>query len=124
MKARIILFTALFLIGNIAFSQKKHYEHIKHLSELTKDSPDTVYVKAYVTFVYICPPCPPPNQCKPCIPNYFTIADDPKEVKHTIHVEDTDPEKYDNSKKHTFLLKLVKGSDQEIRYAKIIKEKK
>ena len=121
---RVILLIVLFFIGNVAVSQKKHYEHIKHLSQLTKDSPDTCYVKAYVTFVYICPPCPPPNQCKPCIPNYFTIADDPKEVKHTVHVEDENPEKYDNSKKHTFLLKLVKGNDKEIRYAKIIKEKK
>jgi hypothetical protein len=123
MKARNILFS-LMLLGTVMAAQKKHsYEHIK-ISELTKDSPDTCYVKAYVTFVYICPPCPPPNQCKPCIPNYFTIADDPKEVKRTIHVEDDTPENYDNTKKHTFLLKLVKGNEKEIRYAKIIKEKK
>ena len=122
---RILLLIGLLLLGNIVFSQKKSsYEHHKKISELTKDSPDTCYVRAHVTFVYVCPPCPPPNQCKPCIPNYFTIGDDAKEVKRTIHIEYETPNEYEVGKKYTFLLKLVKGKEQEIRYAKLIKENK
>jgi hypothetical protein len=32
---------------------------------------------AYVIDVYVCPPCPPGTECKPCIPDNITIADNP-----------------------------------------------
>ena len=42
-----------------------------------KPSSGTFALIAYIIDVYVCPPCPPGAECKPCIPDNISIADKP-----------------------------------------------
>lgn len=38
-------------------------------------------VKGYVSKIYVCPPCPPPNLCKPCMRNNVVVSERRKRVE-------------------------------------------
>ena len=70
-------------------------------------------VTAYVLDIYKCPPCPPPNQCKPCIPDNIVVTDetDAKDLSRIkrlrIYTDKTD--QFEAKKKYVFTVK-IKGS--------------
>jgi hypothetical protein len=75
-----------------ASSQKsgRSYPLVK-IGTLEKQNADTVRINAFVLDIYLCPPCPPPAQCKPCIGNHFTATDekptDPTKIGYEKRLE-------------------------------------
>ena len=70
-------------------------------------------IAAYVLDIYKCPPCPPPNQCKPCIPDNIVVTDDIEskdlsQIKRLrIFTEKTD--QFERKKKYLFTVE-IKGT--------------
>ncbi|HXI61755.1 MAG TPA: hypothetical protein VNF70_03560 [Pyrinomonadaceae bacterium] len=70
-------------------------------------------IAAYVLDIYKCPPCPPPNQCKPCIPDNIVVTDeldakDLSQIKRLrIYTGKTD--QFEAKKKYMFTVK-IKGN--------------
>ena len=70
-------------------------------------------ITAYVLDIYECPPCPPPNQCKPCIPDNIVVTDDIEaknlsQIKRLrIYTDKTD--RFERKKKYVFTVK-IKGT--------------
>ena len=70
-------------------------------------------IAAYVLDVYKCPPCPPPNQCKPCIPDNIVVTDDIKakdlsQIKR-LRIYTDKADQFEAKKKYLFTVK-VKGN--------------
>src|SRR2546421_5443062 len=67
-------------------------------------------IAAYVLDLYKCPPCPSPNQCKPCIPDNIVVTDetDAKDLsqikRFRIYTDKTD--QFERKKKYMFTVKI------------------
>src|SRR6266576_1840994 len=67
-------------------------------------------IASYVFDLYKCPPCPPPNQCKPCIPDNIVVTDDIdakdlSQIKRLrIYTDKTD--QFERKKKYVFTVKI------------------
>lgn len=73
----IILFLLLLVLisPEIKAQSTTAFPLINSITEITKDSPDTCRINAYVESIYNCPPCPKGMICKPCPGNFIMISD-------------------------------------------------
>jgi len=73
-------------------------------------------IAAYVLDIYKCPPCPPPNQCKPCIPDNVVVTDDidagDLSKINRLRIYTDKPDAFELKKKYVFTVK-IKGAQIE-----------
>ena len=76
MKVTLLLFLGI-LLSQAAQSQSSYGMYpLITIGKINETPRDTVKLKVYVVEVYVCPPCPPGAQCKPCMENNITVADE------------------------------------------------
>ena len=107
--------TGNYLNGQTAFKQK-----IYSIAELNSTLPDTCLVHAYISFISVCPPCPPGMQCKPCIGDHLQLCDDLKNLNKTFRLFTNTPNEFKTRKSYTFKVKLHKGTNAEVYEAELI----
>lgn len=65
---------------------------------------DTFRIKAQVTEVYHCPPCPPGAQCKPCIGDHLVVKDSDISPGAQTRVFVEKPDQFKNHAVYVFTL--------------------
>lgn len=70
---KIICLILLLRSGLMAQPAPRQHPLVK-IDNLAVAKSDTVRIRGYATDIYVCPPCPPGAQCKPCIENHFMVT--------------------------------------------------
>lgn len=70
---RIVYLILLLSPGLMAQPAPRKYPLVS-IDHIADTKSDTVRFVGYATDIYVCPPCPPGAQCKPCLENHFFMT--------------------------------------------------
>jgi hypothetical protein len=126
---RIILVIGFLICSSAAYSQPSQSANFYRVYELVdgKLGVGTYFTQGYVVQKYVCPACLEGNLCKPCLPNYILISENPSVdadsllyPKMMVFVEDA--RIFEERQEYKFLVQIldVKSIDQKLNNMKLI----
>jgi hypothetical protein len=112
----VFLLFALILSFPVMSQREKNYPLLL-IRDLSKSKADTFRVRATVTSIATCPPCPKGAMCKPCLGNHITVMNNNDSLRIQLVVFTDNPDQFARGRIYQFTLSMrnkAKHEDAEL----------